>query len=229
MANPLLQAAEPLIVLVGETALCDQRPDAAVLYRQLDQGLRAFDLAARDAGIAPPVIDNAGQALRLFIDQSLAAARWTVVAIGTDAQPLAPFSSAQFSVTRFVEYLAEQVNREPRDHDLLELLYLLLVLGIDKALTPKHSDRGELDELITGLTQTVERDPAADQADLSPHWRTPVTASGFAARRFPRWVALTLAGLLLAAGLQGFRYLEQGQAEALAVELEFVARPQIDN
>lgn len=225
MVNPLLHAAEPLIIAVGEARLAKHPPDLPALQRKFAKALQRFAQSAADNGVTAQQVDKASQILRLFIDESLAAAPWADLMLISDATTSQPFSDPGFTAHTFIAFLAEQVNAVDRDQDLLEFLYLLLVLGIKRGLSSEDSKQADLEYLIAGLRQTIERDPARAELVLSSHWKTRVQPRGPRLHRVPPWVAVLFAGVVLLTALQGFRHLAHRQAEALTVELEFIARP----
>lgn len=223
MLNPLLRAAEPLIVMVGEVTLGTGAFDPQATVQCLEHALQAFERRSRDADVSEHRIDTASRVLRLFIDESLAVA----VRSHSDADDRAVprFSEPDFTSDAFFAFLIEQVNADERDHDLLEFSYVLLILGLERGLLPSGTDPADIGRLMEGLGQTVERGPTSGDLVLSPRWESPVAQGGPWLSKVPAWVSVTFVGLLLLVSIHAFQFLVDEESQALIVDLEFIARP----
>jgi type VI secretion system protein ImpK len=200
--NPLIAAAAPLLQLLGRLRNTNSQPDPGELRERTIQQVRAFEQAARDAGVPLDQLRPAHYALCASLDDVVLNTPWGSAGPWAARSLVSTFHQEVRSGERFFDLLA-QVRQNPGTFlPVLELMYLCLSLGFQGQYRLSPRGPGELDRLREDLYAIIMRQRQAADPALSPHWQG-VNAPYKPARSIvPTWVmgagALAVIGLLFA-------------------------------
>ncbi len=128
-SNPLVQAASPLLLLMGRLRTSLSHPDVGGLRRQALDQIREFEERARAAGVAPETALAARYVLCSAIDEAVLATPWGNQSEWSEQTLLITLHREAWGGEKFFDML-ERICRDPSRHiDLMELQYLCLALG----------------------------------------------------------------------------------------------------
>ncbi|MEJ8824245.1 type VI secretion system protein TssL, long form [Variovorax humicola] len=220
--NPLLEAAYPLLRVLGELPkeLSDEGID--VLHRLLMREVTTFQAICSDAQIKHEHAVAASYALCTAVDEAVNRTAWGG---GVDrntgtwakrqlAQAFHDDSHGGDKVFLLIGRLAVS----PQEHiDLLDLLFFILSLGFEGRYRSPANGRRQHDAIRHRLYDIVSAARGEVPRALSPHWK------GVAAGRFkllytvPVWVTVSVLGLVLLGQYSWYKYqLVQASAEVEA-------------
>jgi type VI secretion system protein ImpK len=204
--NPLLAAANPLLVLGSRLQLSVDQADVAGLHRSAMDQVRAFEATARAAGASPDDVLVARYVLCTFLDTAVYRTPWGAESDWSQKPLLVQFHDESNGGVKFFEILERIEGQSERYLDLLELLYVCLALGYegryrnDRAQLIAIQDR--LLRIIRGQRGTV----SAASISLSPRWQGVQDARKHITRLVPWWLT-GLASLVLVMSVWiGLRY-----------------------
>lgn len=212
--NPIMQAASPLLLLLGDLRAGLLRAPMSGLTPQVATAIEKCEREMRAAGVAPAEANAAKYVLYATADEVLA----NLPDGDRDPAALASQFDGSFSRRRFFEDL-DRAKANPMAHRfLLELFHACLALGFPEASQSAPSGaalqdvRRELYELL--------RKASPPPNGLSPHWRGQPLAHVNV--RTPFWAAAALVGLLVFGVFLGLRVALANKAEAAAKVLAAV-------
>lgn len=198
--TPLLAAAAPLLQLLARLRNTGVQPDPAELRERTAGELRAFEKAARDAGVPIETLRPAHYALCASLDDVVLNTPWGSQSAWDTRSMVSTFHQEVRSGERFFDLLAKLKQSPGTSLAVLELMYLCLSLGFQGRYRLSPRGPAELDRLREDLYALITRQRPAAEPDLSPHWRG--VSAAYRPRRaaLPVWVA-AVAGLAAVAAL----------------------------
>jgi type VI secretion system protein ImpK len=222
--NPLVQAAAPLLQLLGRLRNTYWQPDPGDLRERAIQQVRAFEQTARDAGVPLDQLRPAHYALCASLDDAVLATPWGSSGGWAARSLVSTFHQEVRSGERFF-VLLDQLKPNPGNFlPALELMYLCLSLGFQGQYRLSPRGPGELDRIREDLYNIIVRQRQAADPALSPHWQGMAAPYRPARAVVPTWVmgatALAIIGGLFiwfSAGLNAAS--DQIFAQALAAPL----------
>jgi type VI secretion system protein ImpK len=196
-ANPLLQAAVPLLVLAGRLRGQIANADVESLRRQAIQEVRSFEDRARRSEVPPEDVLAARYALCTAIDEAVLNTPWGAQSDWSSQSLLVTFHREAAGGEKFFQIL-DRVSGEPQRYlALLELLYVCLALGFEGRY--RLDDRGpaRLTEVRESLYQRIEG--LRDRADgaLSLHWKGVEDRRNSVLRFLPLWIVAAACAVVL--------------------------------
>ena len=205
--NPLVGAAASLLQLMGRMRTTYTQPNALEVNAHALREMRAFEQAARDAGVSTDHLDKARFALCASLDDIAQSTPWGADG-GWASRPLVlsfreVLRSAQ-GVQSGVGFfrLLEEVKQHPGEElAVLELMYLCLSLGFQGQYRASQRGPAELDRIREDAYAIIARQRQAQAVpELSPHWQGVQAPYKPARAVIPTWVmavtALTVIGAL---------------------------------
>ncbi len=193
--NPLIEAAAPLLQLLGRLRNTYTQPDAADLRERAIQQLRVFEQASRDGGVALDQLRPAHYALCASLDDVVLNTPWGNSGPWASRSLVSTFHQEVRSGERFFDLLAQLRQNPGTFLPVLELMYLCLSLGFQGRYRLSPRGPGELDRIREDLYSIIVRQRQAPDPGLSPHWQG--VSAPYRPARFviPTWVmgASTLA------------------------------------
>jgi type VI secretion system protein ImpK len=188
--NPLVAAANPILAIAAQIRHALKHPDPEGLRTSLQQGIAAFEDAARKAGANDDMVAAASQALRALVFESAASTPWGAKWDAGDGE-------------EFFRTLDRSMSSSEADRDLLEFLYVCLALGYEGRYRQATDGRQALADQRSALRERLRALRPARDGELSGHWRGAIQPARRPAGALGLWaaacgVALLLAGLYIA-------------------------------
>jgi type VI secretion system protein ImpK len=198
--SPLIEAAAPLLQLLGRLRNTYSQPDPGELRERAIQQMRAFEQAARDAGVPMDQLRPAHYALCASLDDVVLNTPWGSAGAWAARSLVSSFHQEVRSGERFFDLLGQLRQNPGTFLPVLELMYLCLSLGFQGRYRLSPRGPGELDRLREDLYTIIMRQRQAADPGLSPHWQGVQAPYKPARAIVPTWVmgagALALVGLL---------------------------------
>jgi type VI secretion system protein ImpK len=197
--SPLAAMASPLLQLLPSLRGMRRAPDLQVLRTRVQQDLRTFERAAREAGIAMELLRPAHYALCASLDDVVLNTPWGAGSAWAGQTLVATLHPSARGADQFFDELRRMLKAPDRFLPVLELMFLCLALGFTGRY---RQGRGatELDQLRAQVHASIAGQlPPADR-ELSRHWRGMAAPYRPGRRELPVWVAFA-AALAAGAGL----------------------------
>jgi len=204
--NPLVAAANPLLNLTAQLRATAQHPDPSGLREALAQGIKTFEARARAAGIESEKILAARYALCTLLDEIAASTPWGASGMWAKQSLLVQFHNEARGGEKFFQLLSKIAEKPDANHDLLELLYICLAMGLEGRYHLMDNGRSELEALRERLAQLLRQHRGEYERDLSPHWQGATTQRHPIFTILPLWVIIAVCGLILLTSYLGFSY-----------------------
>ncbi|MCC6716964.1 MAG: type VI secretion system protein TssL [Acetobacteraceae bacterium] len=198
--SALLAAAAPLLQLLARLRNTANQPDAADLRERATRELRAFETAARDAGVAMEQLRPAHYALCASLDDVVLNTPWGSTGVWDQRSLVSTFHQEVRAGERFFALL-DQMKASPGSFlPVLELMYLCLSLGFMGRYRLAPRGPGDLEKLREDLYTVITRQRQAAETGLSPQWMGATAPYKPARASLPVWVAGVM-GLTVVAGM----------------------------
>ena len=186
--NPLIEAAAPLLQLLGRLRNTYSPPDPGDLRERAIQQIRAFEQAARDAGVPIDQLRPAHYALCASLDDVVLNTPWGSSGGWAARSLVSTFHQEVRSGERFFDLLSQLRQNPGTFLPVLELMYLCLSLGFQGRYRLSPRGPGELDRLREDLYTIIVRQRQAADPALSPHWQGVQAPYRPARAVVPTWV-----------------------------------------
>ena len=197
--NPLLQAASPLLILMGRLRTSLSNPDIAGLRRQALEQVREFEERARAGGVATETVLAARYVLCSALDEAVLSTPWGGQSDWGGQSLLVTLHREAWGGEKFFDML-QKISGDPGRHiDLMELQYVCLTLGF--AGKYGNVDRGHtrLAEIQSDLYRRIREYRGVPRPELSLHWRGMQDRRNPVIRYVPWWVVGAFTLVVLAA------------------------------
>lgn len=192
-ANPLLQAATPLLALAGRLRSTLSHPDIGGLRRQALEEIRRFEERARAAGVPSETIVAARYALCAALDEAVLSTPWGMQSEWAAQTLLVQLHREAWGGEKFFDML-ERISNDPQRHiDLMELQYACIALGFSGKFQVLERGQARLDEIQHELFRRIRAFRGTPEPELSAHWRGVVDRRNPVIRYVPWWVVGALA------------------------------------
>jgi type VI secretion system protein ImpK len=217
--NPLVDAATTLLTLCGRLPQLRGAPDLRHLRAEAARQLRAFETAARRAGVPPEQLVAARYALCALLDEAVLASPWGADSPWARHSLLSEFHGETWGGEKFFLIL-ERLLAEPVRHlALLEFMDLCLALGMQGRYRIADGGAGRLQDLRRTVYEAIRRVRGEPAQALSPQWRGAPPQRAKLARMLPLWAAAALGGLVLAGAYGALAWRLGRQAEPVYAAL----------
>jgi type VI secretion system protein ImpK len=193
--NPLLGAANRLLLLVPQLRQTRQVADPASLRASLAQGIRDFATAVQERGIAPERVMAARYVLCTMIDEAAADTPWGGGGVWGRHSLLAEFHNESFGGEKVFQLMARLAEKPDANRDLLELIYAALALGFEGRYRVVDNGRAQLEAVRAKLAQIIGQQRGAYPSALAQHWQVEPLKDRPALSWLP--LALVAAGVVL--------------------------------
>ncbi len=187
--SPLAVAASPLLLLLNRLRGMHRAPDLQALREQAEQGLRAFERRARDAGIAMEVLRPAHYALCASIDDAVLNTPWGAASGWADRTLVATLHPGARGTDQFFEQLRQLPKAPDKFLPAIELMALCLSLGFMGRYRQSRGD-GELEQIRAEAHAAIATHRPPADPELSRRWRGVAAPYRPGRRGLPVWVAL---------------------------------------
>jgi type VI secretion system protein ImpK len=195
--NPLVAAANPVLVVVPQIRHALRHPDPEGLRAGLRERLDAFEYDTRAAGFGEELLVDASFALCALLDESAASTPWG--ASWSTAGLLAERHPGGNGGNGFFELL-DKLSADPAANIvLLEFFHACLALGFEGRYRDAANGRDDLIALRARLLEQIRQQRGPHDGELSGHWRGVAAPATRATGGLALWAAASVAALLLAA------------------------------
>lgn len=186
--NPLLQAASPLLILMGRLRTSLSNPDITGLRRQALEQVREFEERARAGGVATETVLAARYALCSALDEAVLSTPWGGQSDWGGQSLLVTLHRETWGGEKFFDML-QKISADPARHiDLMELQYVCLALGFAGKYGVVDRGHTRLAEIQADLYRRIREYRGVPPADLSLHWRGMQDKRNPVIRYVPWWV-----------------------------------------
>jgi type VI secretion system protein ImpK len=217
--NPIMQAAGPLLLLLGRLRVTLLQASLESLMEQVAAAVDYFEKEIRSAGIPAERAKTAKYILCATADDIVQNIPTEDRHIWTRYSMLYRFFQERIGGVRFFEEL-DRAKMDPlQNYQVLELMYTCLALGFHGVHRTSSGGTAKLQQIQRNLYEILRKiHPRADR-DLSPRWRGQSLPRTVMRVRVPLWTVFGAAGLVLFALFITLRALLSGGAEVAAADL----------
>lgn len=217
--NPIMQAAGPLLLLLGRLRVTLLQASPASLMEQVAAAVMFFEKEIRAAGIPAEKANTAKYILCATADDIVQNIPTEDRHVWTQYSMLSRFFRERIGGVRFFEEL-DRAKMDPlQNYQVLELIFTCLALGFQGVHRTSSGGTAQLQQIQRNLYEILRKIRPRTDRDLSPHWRGQSLARGVTRVRVPLWTVFGAAGLVLFAFFLTLRALLSGGAEVAAAEL----------
>jgi type VI secretion system protein ImpK len=196
--NPLVQAASPLLLLIGGLRSSTSSTDVSGLRRHALEEIRQFEENAQRAGVRNEIVLAARYALCAGLDEAVLSTPWGAQSEWAQHPLLVALHREAWGGEKFFEML-DRISVDPARHiDLMELQYLILALGFTGRYQMLERGHEQLGDLQQNLYRKIRAERGHPAADLSLQWRGLEDQRNRLIRYVPWWVVGVAALALLA-------------------------------
>ncbi len=186
--NPLVEAAAPLLQLLGRLRNTYSPPNPGELRERAMQQIRAFEQEARDGGVPMDQLRPAHYALCASLDDVVLNTPWGGAGDWAERSLVATFHQEVRGGERFFDLLGQLRQNPGTFLPVLELMYLCLSLGFQGRYRLSPRGPGELDRLREDLYAIIVRQGQPADPALAPHWQGVQAPYRPARAVVPTWV-----------------------------------------
>jgi type VI secretion system protein ImpK len=196
--NPLVQAASPLLLLIGGLRSSTSSTDVSGLRRHALEEIRRFEENAQRAGVRNEIVLAARYALCAGLDESVLSTPWGAQSEWAQHPLLVALHREAWGGEKFFEML-DRISVDPARHiDLMELQYLILALGFTGRYQMLERGHEQLSDLQQSLYRKIRAERGPAPPDLSLQWRGLEDQRNRLIRYVPWWVVGVAALAILA-------------------------------
>lgn len=223
--NPLVAAANSLLVLIPQIRATATHPSPQLLREHLLDEVRQFEMRAQQAGIPNETILGARYCLCTALDEAAALTPWGGGGVWSAHSLLVTFHNETWGGEKFFQLLAK-LSQNPRQHiDLLELLYYCLLLGFEGRYRVADNGRSQLDTVRQRLL-LILRDVRGEYASpLSPHWQDAPLLAQVRRLPVPLWVFASIAAVIGLFAYFGMSWSLGSQSDAVYTAISVLKPP----
>lgn len=189
--NPLLAVANRLLLLVPALRQTRSMADPSALRAQLAQGVRDFNTAAQEHGIAPERAMAARYVLCTMLDEAAADTPWGGSGVWGRHSLLAEFHNEASGGEKVFQLMARLADKPEANRDLLELIYAAIALGFEGRYRVIEGGRAQLEAVRARLAQLLAQARGAYPPALAQNWQ----AQPLPERKTLSWLPLTVSAL----------------------------------
>lgn len=224
LINPLVSAAAPTLSLLVNLRNTPSMDDPLGLRTKVEGELSRFMSQAQAGGIAPETVNSASYCLCTAVDEVVLSTPWGARSPWREQSLLKLRHGDAWGGEKFFAVLERALAAPASNRDLLELLYLCLVLGFEGKYAVLNGGRRKLEDITENLYQTLRGLRGEPERDLSPHWQGEPEARVVLTHALPPWVLAALAGVLLLAIYLLLRFLLASASEPVLGRLAQLGR-----
>lgn len=184
--NPVVAAANPLLMMVPTLRTAHPPADVGVTRARLIELIRDFDAAAIKQGLPDDQRNIARYALCTVVDEAIQMTPWGTAANWAQQSLLIHFFKENWGGEKFFQILDKMSETPARFTSLLELFYVCLAVGfMGRFHLAGAQGRQAVTDLRERLYVLIRRSQAEGDRTLSGHWKgveiEPRRFKGFAA------------------------------------------------
>jgi type VI secretion system protein ImpK len=217
--NALMQAAGPILLLLGRLRVSVVQAAPAALMEQVAAAIEFFEKEVRRSGVPLDQANDAKYIICATADDIVQNIPTTDRHIWTQYSMLSQFFKEREGGVRFFEKL-DRAKLDPLlNYPLLELIHCCLALGFQGMHRHSPNGTGTLQQIQRNLYELLRKVHPRAERDLSPHWQGQELGRTVLRSRVPFWAIAGLAGLALVALFLTLRAFLTDGAEMAAAEV----------
>lgn len=195
--NPLLGAAQPLLVVLARMRRWATHPDAGALHDHLVNELRRFEQTSRRLGVHDTLIGHGSRLLCTALDEAAAATPWARASDWSSHSLLLRLHGETDGGDELFRQLDQWVREPEAQRPLLTLFQATLALGFEGRFKVAPQGAARLRQLRDRLARLLDGTRVPPDRALSPRWRGHAGLPTRWRDGVPLWVAAALLGLLV--------------------------------
>ena len=168
--NPLVALAHRLLLVVSQLRSTRHVADPAALRNALAQSVRDFAAQAASAGFAPERVMAARYVLCTMIDEAAADTPWGGSGLWAQNSLLTMFHNEAWGGEKVFQLMARLAEKPEAIRDLLELIYVGLVLGFEGRYRVIDNGRAQLEAVRDKLAQILRQQRGDHSPALAQNW-----------------------------------------------------------
>jgi len=198
--NHLINAATMIFSLARQLRNTAQHTDVEGLSAHIGGLLQNYEKNCIARGVSPTEAYEARYILCAFIDEIVLNTPWGHSSIWSNRSLLSTLHNDTTGGERFFQILSEKANVPAQNAALLELMYHCLCLGFQGKFAVQENGRAALDQIGTGLYQTLRQLKGEPDMELSLNWMGISDGRPRVAKLIPSWVVAAVLGAVLLIG-----------------------------
>lgn len=218
-ANLLLEAAAPVLLLLGRLRTSLMSANFANLMDQVADAIEEFDKTMRLESVTPSIADDAKYILCATCDDIVQHIPSEERHVWVRYSMLSRFFQERVGGVRFYEKLDKAKQDPATNYDLLELIYACFAVGFGGMYRTQAGGAATLQGVIRNTYELLRRTRPRTREDLSPHWRGQELPSAGTTFRIPLWALSAVALAALFGVFVTLRILLSGNTEVVTAEM----------
>lgn len=218
-ANLLLEAAGPLLLLLGRLRTSLMSANFANLMEQVADALEEFDKIMRAESVPSALADDAKYVLCATCDDIVQNIPSEQRHVWAQYSMLSRFFGERTGGVRFFEKLDKAKQDPTTNFDLLELIYACLAVGFQGIHRTTAGGAASLQAIHRNTYELLRRARPRSREDLSPHWRGQSLPQAGSTFRIPLWALGAVAAAALFGVFVTLRILLSGNTEIVTAEM----------
>lgn len=191
--NPLVEAANPLLVMISEIRSSTHHSDPDRLREKLVAEIRQFELRAQAIPLPNETILAARYCLCTALDEAAALTPWGAAGVWSAHTLLVTFHNETWGGEKFFQLLDKLLQNPVAHLPLLELMYFCLALGFQGRYRVAEQGHSQLEAVRQRLYLTLRTYLPVVPQEMSPHWRDEPAQKVGRPLPVPIWVAACVA------------------------------------
>jgi type VI secretion system protein ImpK len=214
-----MQAAGPILLLLGRLRVAVLQAAPASLMEQVAAAIEFFEKEVRGAGVAAEPASDAKYIVCATADDIVQNIPTEDRHVWTQYSMLSRFFGERVGGVRFFEKL-DRARMDPLlDYPLLELIHCCLALGFQGRYRTEPNGTASLQQIQRNLYELLRKVHPRTERDLSPHWKGQDLGRAVMRTRVPLWAIAGVAGLALVALFLTLRAFLTDGADIAAAEV----------
>lgn len=196
--TPLVQAAAPLLLLIGQLRQIERVTDVHALREDCLDQISRFEQRALTAGVQRRVVEAARYALCSSVDEAVLSTMWGAQSEWMQNTLLLQLHREAHGGDNFFVML-DRFSHDPVKYaELLELHYLCIALGFTGRYHGSEKSLAQLRHIRSATFQHLREQRGAAHQELSLRWRGVEDRRNPIVRYVPAWVAAVAILLIVA-------------------------------
>lgn len=197
-ANPLLEAAQPLLRALAEMPQSVGSLEEVGHWRELlVREVRQFQSLCDQANLRREHVLAVRYCLCTALDEAANKAEWGGNGVWAQHSLLVTFHNEAYGGEKFF-LLIGRLASNPQEHlDVLEVMYRILGLGFEGRYSVAADGRRQLETIRHRLLTLITGNHEAVPRELSPHWHGEASGRLRLLRSVPVWVTASVLGLAI--------------------------------
>ena len=169
--NPLVAAANRLLLVVPQLRQTRHVADPTALRNALAQGIREFVAEAGNAGVAPERVMAARYVLCTMLDEAASDTPWGGSGMWGQNSLLTMLHNEASGGEKVFQLMAKLAEKPQANRDLLELIYSAVALGFEGRYRVVPNGRAQLEAVRDKLAHILKQQRGPYAPALAQHWQ----------------------------------------------------------